>query len=66
MGDISGVNRIEFDLGRGQTAVLQKEGKSRKNKSHKDATGEDEFHLNVDPIDDTVESLYRDHVDLEV
>jgi hypothetical protein len=69
MDDISGVGRIEFVLGRGQTAILPSQGKSgkdRRGKSPKDERGEDEFHLHGDPMEDTAESLDRDRVDLEI
>jgi hypothetical protein len=69
MDDISRVSRVEFVLGRGQTAILpknRKAGKVRKAKSREAKTSEDEFHRHADPVEENAETLATDHVDLEV
>jgi hypothetical protein len=72
MDDISRVSRVEFVLGRGQTAILprdrknRKAGKAGKAKSREAKTTEDEFHLHTDPVEESAVSLDSDHVDLDV
>jgi hypothetical protein len=69
MDDISPVGRLEFVPGRRQTAILPKQGeggKRRKENSAKAATGEDEFHRHDSTIEDSAESLNKDHIDLKV
>jgi hypothetical protein len=68
MDDISRVGRIEFVPGGGQTTVLPKQGKGGKGgkgKSPKAEAGGDEFHLHIEPIEESVESLDKDRVDLK-
>jgi hypothetical protein len=69
MDDISRVSRVEFVLGRGQTAILPKDrkaGKTKKAKSREAKTSEDEFHRHADSVEESAESLDTDHIDLDV